>query len=104
MGKMIIVVIGCLLLSSSVPSQEQPRELRAVGHVLGETAQQFFSAGPVGELVHACNTKDWKTVKYLAKTVTQQSKVNAKEYCDKVAVIKQGATSGARQEYSGSGD
>lgn len=72
--------------------------------MLGETSQQFFSVGSVGELVRACNTKDWKTVRYLAKTSAQQSKVNAKEFCDKVAMIKQEATGGARQEYSGSGD
>jgi len=101
---MIIALIGCLPLCSPVALQERPRELRDIGHLLGETAEQFFSAGSVGELVRACDKKDWKTVKYLAKTVEQQSKVKAKEFCDKVAVIKQGATAGARQEYSGSGD
>lgn len=104
MEKVIIALIGCLTLCSSVVSQERPRELRGVGHVLGETAEQFFSVGSVGELVHACDTKDWKTVKYLAKTLEQQSKVKAKELCDKVAAIKQGATAGERQEYRGSGD
>jgi hypothetical protein len=104
MEKVIIALIGCLPLCSSVASQERPRELRGVGHVLGETAEQFFSVGSVGELVHACEKKDWKTVKYLAKTVEQQSKVKAKEFCDKVAVIKQGATAGERQEFRGSGD
>jgi len=106
MEKATIVVIGCLLLWASVAPQEQPRELRGVGHVLGETAEQFFSVGIVGELVRACDRKDWKTVKYLAKTVEQQSKVKVKvkEFCDQVGVIKQGATSGTRQEYGSSGD
>jgi hypothetical protein len=104
MEKLIIALIGCLPLCSSVASQERPRELRGVGHVLGETAEQFFSVGSVGELVHACDKKDWKTVKNLAKTVEQQSKIKAKEFCDNVAVIKQGATAGARQEYGSSGD
>jgi len=84
--------------------QEQPRELRGLGHVLGETAEQFFSVGSVGELVRACDKKDWKTVKHLAKTVEQQAKVNGKEFCDKVAIIKQGATGGTRQEYGSSGE
>jgi hypothetical protein len=104
MEKLIIALIGCLPLCSSVASQELPREIRVVGHVLGETAEQFFSVGSVGELVHACDTKDWKTVKYLAMTVEQQSKVKAKEFCDKLAAIKQKATAGARQEYRSSGD
>lgn len=104
MEKVIIALIGCLSLCSSLASQERPGELRGVGHVLGETAEQFFSIGSVGEVVHACETKDWKTVKYLAKAVEQQSKVKAKEFCDKVVAVKRRATAGARQEYRSSGD
>jgi len=105
MRKAFIVGIGCLLSNGSMASQEQPRELRSLGHVVGETAEQFFSVGSVGELVRACSKKDWKTVKYLAKTVEQQqTKVKAKEFCDKVATIMQGATGGTRQEYGSSGD
>ena len=104
MRKAFIAGIGCLLSYGSTALQEQPRELRGLGHVLGETAEQFFSVGSVGELVRACDKKDWKTVKHLAKTVEQQAKVNGKEFCDKVAIIKQGATGGTRQEYGSSGE
>jgi len=104
MRKAFIVCIGWLLLYGSMASQEQPRELRSLGHVVGETAEQFFSVGSVGELVRACGKKDWKTVRYLTKTVEQQAKFKAKEFCDKVVTIKQGATAGTRLEYGGSGD
>jgi len=104
MRKAFTAGIGCLLSYGSMALQEQPRELRGLGHVLGETAEQFFSVGSVGELVRACDKKDWKTVKHLAKTVEQQGKVNGKEFCDKVAIIKQGATGGTRQEYGSSGE
>ena len=104
MRKAFSVVIACLLSYGFMASQEQPRELRGLGHVLGETAEQFFSVGSVGELVRACDKKDWKTVKSLTKTIDQQAKVKGKEFCDKVAIIRQGATGGARQEYGSSGD
>jgi hypothetical protein len=104
MENALITVVGCLLFCAPVQPQEQPRELKGGGHLLDETAEQFFSIGSVGELVRACEARDWKTVKHLAKTVDHESKVNAKEICDKAAVVKQQAMSGARQEYSDTGD
>lgn len=101
MGNAIIVVVGCLLLFAPVPPQEQPRELKGGGHLLGETAEQFFSVGSVGELMRACEARDWKTVKNVVKSAGHESKVNAKEICDKAAVVKQEATSGARREFGG---
>jgi hypothetical protein len=100
-----IVFVGCLLLGISGPFQEQPpRELKDGGHVLSESAEQFFSVGAVGELVRACEKKDWKTVKYLTKKTANEVKANAKEICDKAAKVKHQAMSGARLEYSSSGD
>jgi hypothetical protein len=104
MENALIAVVACLLFCARVQPQEQPRELKGGGHLLGETAEQFFSIGSVGELVRACEAKDWKTVKHLAKTSDHESKVNAKEICDKAALVKQQATSGARQKYGASGD
>jgi len=104
MENAIISVVGCLLFCASVQSQEPPRELKGGGHLLGETAEQFFSIGSVGELMSACEAKDWKTVKHLAKTADPESKVSAKEVCHKASVVRQQATSGARQEYAHSGD
>jgi hypothetical protein len=51
MENAIISVVGCLLFCASVQSQELPRELKGGGHLLGETAEQFFSIGSVGELI-----------------------------------------------------
>jgi hypothetical protein len=104
MKNAMIAVVGCLLFCSPVPPQEQPRELKGGGHVLGETTEEFFSIGSVGGLVRACEARDWKAVKHLAKTVDHESKVNAKEICDNAAVVKQQAMSGSRQEYGDSGD
>ena len=104
MKNAMVALIGFVMLSAPVRSHEQPRELKGGGHLLGETAEQFFSIGPVGELVRACEAKDWKAVKQLAKTSDHQSKVNAKEICEKMAVVKQQATSGARREYGDNGD
>jgi hypothetical protein len=91
------------MLFSSGPQQERPRELTGGGHLLGETAEQFFSVGAVGQLLRACEAGDWKAVKQLAKAVNPASKLNAKDICAKAALVKQQAMSGARQEY-GDGD
>ena len=104
MENAIIAFVGYALLCAPVLPQEQPRELKGGGHLLGETVEQFFSIGSVGELVRACEEKDWKTVKHLAKTSDHEFKVNAKEICERAAVVKQQATSGTRQEYGASGD
>jgi hypothetical protein len=97
----IISVVGCLMLCASVFAQEQPRELRGDGHLLGETAEQFFSEGSVGNTIRACETSDWKSV---SKTLGHTSKTNAKDYCAKEKLAKQQATSGTRLEYNGRGD
>jgi len=104
MENAIIAFVGYVVLCAPVIPHEQPRELKGGGHLLGETAEQFFSTGPVGELVRACEAKDWKTVKQLARASDHKSKVDVKEICEKVAAVKHQATSGARQEYGASGD
>ena len=100
----IINVLGVLLLFSSGPQQERPRELKGGGHLLGETAEHFFSEGDVGRLLGACEAADWKTVKQLVKAVDPASKPNPKVICAKAALVKQQATTGARQEYSDADD
>src|SRR5258705_4849549 len=106
-GKMqntITSVLGFLILFSSGPQQERPRELKGAGHLLGETAERFFSEDAVGQLLLACQAGDWKAVKQLAKAVNPASKPNAKDICSNAALVKQQATSGARQEYGGRDD
>lgn len=106
MEKTIISVVGCLMLCASVSPQEQPRELRGGGHLLGETAEQFFSEeGFVGDMLRACQGGDWKSVsRQLSRNVGHVSKTNAKDYCAKEKLAKQQATSGTRLEYNGRGD
>jgi hypothetical protein len=102
MQNTIASVLGFLTLFGS--QQARPRELKAGGHLLGETAEQFFREGVVGQLLRACETGDWKAVKQLAKDGALTSKPNAKDICAKAALVKQQATSGARQEYGDSDD
>ena len=104
MQNTITSVLGFLILFSSGPQQERPRELKAGGHLLGETAEDFFSEGAVGQLLRACEVGDWKAVKQLAKAVKPASKPNAKDICSNAALVKQQATSGVRQEYGGGDD
>jgi hypothetical protein len=93
----IISVVGCLVLCASVYPQDQPRELRGDGHLLGETAEQFFSEGFVGDMLRACQASD-------GKTVFKNVGTNAKDHCAKEKLAKQHATSGTRLEYNGRGD
>lgn len=97
-------VLGFLLVFSSPSPQERPREVKGAGHLLGETAQRFFSEDAVGELLLACQAKDWKAVKQMAKAVNRAAKPNAQDICSNAALVKQQATSGARQEYGGGDD
>ena len=101
MQNVIASVLGLLVSFSSGPQQEQPRELKGGGHLLGETAEQFFSEGSVGQLLRACEAGDWKAVKQLAKAANPDAKPDAKDLCSKAALVKQQATSGERQQYSG---
>ena len=99
-----VLVAGYLMLCTSLSAQQPPREVKGGGHVLGETAEQFFSEGTVGDLAQACQDKDWKTVKQMFKNPDYATKTNAKDVCAKEKLAKQQATSGERAEYNGSGD
>jgi hypothetical protein len=101
MQNVIASVLGFLMSFSPGPQQEPPRELKGGGHLLGESAEHFFSEGAVGQLLRACKAGDWKAVKQLAKVVNPATKPDAKDLCAKAALVKQQATSGERQEYSG---
>ena len=104
MQNTITSVLGFVMSFSSGPQQERLRELKGGGHLLGETAEHFFSEGAVGQLLRSCDAGDWKAVKQLAKAVDPASKPNPKDICAKAALVKQQATSGARQEYVGGDD
>ena len=87
--------------SGSTPAQEQPRVLRGGGHLLGETAERFFSEGFAGEMQRACDKQDWKAVRQLVKN---GSRTKPKDVCASGKQAKQQAASGARLEFSGSDD
>jgi hypothetical protein len=97
-------ILGFLVLFSSASQQERPRELRGAGHLIGETAERFFSEDAVGQLLRECEARNWKAVKQLAKAVNLASKASAKDICSNAALVKQQAASGARQEYGGGDD
>lgn len=101
----IISAVACLMLCVFVSPQVQPRELRGDGHLLAETAEQFFSEGFVGDMLRACQRKDWKSARQLlSQNAGEASKTNAKDYCAKVELAKRQATNGTRLEYNGRGD
>jgi hypothetical protein len=104
MDNTILCVVACLILCSSAFAQEQPRALRGGGHLLGETAKQFFSEGFAGDMQRACAAKDWKTMSQLSKSVGHASKSSAKDYCARETLAEQQASSGKRLEYNGHGD
>jgi hypothetical protein len=97
-------IVGCLMLCASLLAQEQPRQLRGESHLLGETAEQFYSEGYVGDVLHACEVRDWKAVSRLLKNQEHPSKANAKEFCATLAAEKHQSLSGSRMENKGSGD
>jgi hypothetical protein len=103
MRNAITFIFACLTLGNLVPAQDQPRQVKGDGHLLGEPSEQFFSEGPLGELLRACQARDWKSVARLF-TVDRSLKINAKDICVAQLAARQQAGSGARLEYKGRGD
>jgi hypothetical protein len=104
MRNTIVMVAGCLALSSPASAQDQPRQLKGGGHLLGETVEQFYSESGAAEVIHACEAHDWKTVTRLLKDEAHLSKTSAKDVCAEQEAVKQKAMSGARFETKGPGD
>jgi hypothetical protein len=102
MRNISVLLVGCLMFGASGLAQE--RQLRGGGHLLGETAEQFYSEGKLEDVFRACQAGDWKTASRLLKNENPASKINAKDFCAVQAIAKQNARSGARVEYKGSGD
>ena len=99
-----LLMMGCLLSYTAAAAQEQPRVLKGGAHVLGETAEQFYSEGYVGELLRACQAGDWKSVNHIYNSPDHSSKSAAKDICAKQMLAKGRAASGERVEYQGGGD
>lgn len=91
-----LVVIAFLGLTSGTFAQDQPLKVKG-GHVLGESAEQFFSEGYEQGAFNACKTGDFKTLAF-------SSKRKLKGYCSDLADSRDDAVSGKRSEYKGGGD
>ena len=94
--EMIGVALALLSLASAAPAQDQPIRLKG-GHVLGESAEQFFGEGYEKAAFSACQAGDFKSLNL-------PSKRKLKDYCMGLVDARQQATSGKRSEYKGSGD
>ncbi len=91
-----LVAIAALAAASGVGAQDLPMKVKG-GHELGETAEQFFAEGHEKEVLDACASGDFKSLKKSTKRL-------AKQYCDQLTDLRQQAKSGKRLEYKGVGD
>lgn len=82
-----------LLFASGLPAQEQSLQVKG-GHLLGETAEQFFSEGYEKQALGACAAGDFRGI-------DKVSKRGMKKYCSQLADTRQQALSGRRCEYEG---
>lgn len=89
MRKELLNVILVALLSL-VPAA--PIQVKVENHLLGETAEQFFSEGREGVLLNACGTKDFAKV-------TRAIKKTAKEYCAWLSNVRQSMVGGENGSY-----
>jgi hypothetical protein len=91
-----LLALTQILLAHGVFAQTMPMKVKD-GHLLGETAEQFFGEGREKELLTACAAKDYKSV-------TEVDKRLAKNYCTELANARQQATGGKRCAYQTAGD
>ncbi len=91
-----LLALAVLLTPGATPGQTLPMKVKG-GHVLGETAEQFFGEGREKDLLSACAAKDYKSV-------TEVDKRLAKKYCSELADARQQATNGKRCAYQTAGD
>jgi hypothetical protein len=87
--KTIFSCIVVLLLSGV---QATPVQVKVESHLLGETAEQFFSESKEGVMLNGCTTKDFGKVN---RTV----KKTAKEYCASLSNIRQRMVGGESGDY-----
>lgn len=94
-------LIACVLslalrIGAQTPAQDGPLQVKG-GHVLGETAEQFFSEGYEKDALAACKNGDFKSL-------ALPNKRALKDYCRSLSEARQEALSGKRSQYTGSGD
>ena len=91
-----LLALAQILLAHGAFAQSMPMKVKG-GHLLGETAEQFFGEGREKELLTACAAKDYKSV-------TEVDKRLAKNYCTELANARVQATGGKRCAYQTAGD
>src|SRR5215472_1209672 len=74
-------------------AQAAPVQLKVESHLLGETAEQFFSEGREGVLLSACAAKDFGKI-------NRSIKKTAKEYCGWPTSIRQRMVSDKSGKYN----
>lgn len=73
-------------------AQAAPVQVKVENHLLGETAEQFFTEGHEGVLLNACGTKDFRKVNHLIRET-------AKEYCAWLSNLRQRMVGGENGSY-----
>ncbi len=85
MGFTLVVLFSLATQAASVP-------VKVDGHLLGETAEHFFSEGHEGEILSACAAGDFGKR-------NQLSKKTAKEYCAWLSSVRQRVVNGESGKY-----
>ena len=91
-----LLAIAALSVSSGAGAQDLPMKVKG-GHELGETAEQFFAEGQEKEMLGACASGDFKSLKKSTKRL-------AKQYCSDLTDTREQAAGGKRVEYKPAGD
>lgn len=90
--KMPIELTNFILVVLLSLAQVTPVQVKVEKHLLGETAEQFFSEGSEGVLLSACAAKDFGKL-------TRSIKKTAKEYCAWLFGIRQRTVGGENVSY-----
>ena len=90
--KMPTELMGLTLAALLSVAQATPVQVKVENHLLGETAEQFFSESKEGVMLNACATKDFGKVN---RTI----KKTAKEYCASLSNIRQRMVGGESGDY-----
>lgn len=91
-----LLVVAVLAFGRGATGQDTPMKVKG-GHVLGETAEQFFTEGQEKEVFEACASRDFKKL-------PKEIRSHARKYCADLADTRMQAMSGARLDYQGNGD
>jgi hypothetical protein len=86
-GLMSLTLVAFLSLAQAAAVQ-----VKVENHLLGETAERFFSEGREGVLLNACATKDFGKI-------GRSVKKTAKEYCGWLLNVRQRMVSGESSKY-----